>query len=124
MNDIQHFGVRVDDVQRAMKFYESVFGWSFEAWGPPGFYMIRTSGTPGAISGSMWKREVPYNGDGFCAFECTITVEDLDKTANAVVEFGGSILFEKSVIKGVGELIRFKDPESNILCAMRYDPSI
>ena len=32
----------VDDVDRARRFYEAVFGWEFEPWGPPGFYLILT----------------------------------------------------------------------------------
>ena len=30
-NDVQHFAVAADDVERARRFYEAVFGWRFEA---------------------------------------------------------------------------------------------
>ena len=30
------------DVPRARDFYQKVFGWSFEPWGPPNFYLIET----------------------------------------------------------------------------------
>ena len=29
------FAIHVDDVDRARAFYEAVFGWVFEPWGPP-----------------------------------------------------------------------------------------
>jgi len=41
-NNIRHFAIGADDLDRARAFYESVFGWRFEAWGPPGFYLIHT----------------------------------------------------------------------------------
>jgi len=41
-NNLQSFGITVDDVARARRFYESVFDWRFEAWGPPDFYVIHT----------------------------------------------------------------------------------
>jgi predicted enzyme related to lactoylglutathione lyase len=50
-NDLAHFAIQVDDTQRAIRFYESVFGWNFQPWGPPGFWMIYTS--PGAPTGSL-----------------------------------------------------------------------
>ncbi len=41
-NHLAHFAINADDVERAKRFYAAVFGWRFEAWGPPGFYMIKT----------------------------------------------------------------------------------
>ena len=41
-NNISHFAIQADDVERARRFYSAVFGWTFEAWGPPGFYRILT----------------------------------------------------------------------------------
>lgn len=37
-NNVKHFAVHADDVDRARKFYESVLGWQFTPWGPPNFY--------------------------------------------------------------------------------------
>jgi predicted enzyme related to lactoylglutathione lyase len=36
-----HFAINADDVQRARRFYESVFDWTFEPWGPPNFYQVK-----------------------------------------------------------------------------------
>ena len=35
---LRHFAINADDVQRAKAFYEKVFGWAFNPWGPPNFY--------------------------------------------------------------------------------------
>ena len=41
-NNLSSFAIHADDVQRARRFYEAVFGWRFEPWGPPDFYLIHT----------------------------------------------------------------------------------
>ena len=55
-NNVKHFAIHADDVDRARKFYESVMGWQFTPWGPPNFYLIRTGtdadpGVQGALQG-------------------------------------------------------------------------
>ena len=41
-NNISNFGINADDVPRARRFYEQVFGWTFQPWGPPNFSDGRT----------------------------------------------------------------------------------
>jgi hypothetical protein len=121
-NNVAHFDIAADDVERARRFYEQVFGWRFEAWGPPDFYLIQTgpASNPG-IHGSLSKRSKPVGGSGRSAFECTISVEDLAPIKAAVVAGGGRIVLDDHEIVGVGTLIRFEDTEGNVVCAMRYD---
>jgi uncharacterized protein len=117
-NPIAHFDIAADDVERARRFYEEVFGWRFEAWGPPDFYLIQTE--EGGIHGSLSKREEPLSGSGRSAFECTLSVEDLGKTKAAVLDAGGKIVFDEYEIVGVGRMFKFVDTEGNVACAMRY----
>ena len=42
---IAHFAINADDVDAARRFYGEVFDWTFEPWGPPGFFHIRTAGS-------------------------------------------------------------------------------
>ena len=120
-NNIAHFDIHADDVERARRFYERVFGWHFEAWGPPDFYMIHTGTAkePG-IHGSLSKRLEPVNGRGRNAYECTISVADLAAIKTAILANGGKIVLDEYEIVGVGRLIRFQDSEGNFVCAMRY----
>ena len=120
-NNIAHFDVAADDVERARRFYERVFGWRFEAWGPPDFYLIHTGTAqdPG-IHGSVSKRNAPVVGRGRIAFECTISVADLGAIKAAIVANGGKIVLDEYEIVGVGRMIRFEDTEGNIACAMHY----
>lgn len=119
-NNIAHFDVGADDVERARRFYERVFGWRFEAWGPPDFYLIHTGPPedPG-IHGSVSKRNEPVVGQGI-GWECTIAVDDLAAIKAAIVANGGTIVLDEYEIVGVGRLIRFEDSEGNVACAMRY----
>lgn len=121
-NNIHHFDVPADDVERARRFYERVFGWRFEPWGPPDFYMIHTGtdADPG-IHGSLSKRHEPLSGKGGrSGYECTIGVDDLAPIKAAIVANGGTIVLDEYEIVGVGRLIRFQDTEGNVACAMRY----
>ena len=116
------FAIHVDDTDRAIAFYEGVFGWSFEPWGPPGFYLIHTGDeTSPGVQGLMHKRHEPRTGTGLNGLECTFSVEDVDDIAARVVANGGEVVMDKSVIPTVGALIYFHDTEGNRLGAMKYE---
>jgi predicted enzyme related to lactoylglutathione lyase len=124
-NNLSHFAIPADDVERARRFYEQVFKWRIEAWGPPDFYLIFTDDKP---YGSIDKRddlaaarsEQPVKGRGGIGWECTIAVDDLGAVKKAIVKHGGKIVHDEREIVGVGTLIRFADTEGNIACAMHY----
>ena len=121
INNIAFFAVHVDDTTRARKFYEAVFGWRFEAWGPPGFWLIHTGPDgDGSIQGAMHKRHEPRTGTGLNGFECTISVESIDDTEAKVIANGGTVVMAQSTIPTVGTLIYFNDPEGNRVGAMQY----
>ncbi|HTO69840.1 MAG TPA: VOC family protein [Myxococcota bacterium] len=120
-NNVVHFQILADDLARCRRFYERVFGWQFRPWGPPDFYMIQTG--PGAepgIHGSLAKRHHPLAESGGFGFECTISVADVDAIAHAVEANGGKLVYQKTEIPTVGELIQFQDTEGNTVSAMRY----
>ena len=123
MPNIAHFAINADDLPRAQRFYERVFGWSFKAWGPPGFYMIETkrAGEPQGIMGALQGRRELMPGQRTVGFECTISVPSIDETARAVLAAGGQTVIEKTVIVGVGTLMFFRDSEGNVFGAMQYD---
>ena len=116
------FAIHVDDVERAVRFYEAVFGWRFEPWGPPGFYLIQTGpdDAPG-VQGLMHKRQEPRTGTGLNGFEPTFAVEDVDAVLAAVEANGGTVTMGKSPIPTVGVLVRFLDTEGNDVGAMKYE---
>jgi predicted enzyme related to lactoylglutathione lyase len=121
-NNLASFAIHVDDVDRARAFYEAVFEWTFEPWGPPGFYLIHTGeeASPG-IQGLMHKRHTPRAEGGLNGIEATFSVDDVDVIAARVAANGGTITYAKSVIPTVGALIRFLDTEGNDVGAMKYE---
>jgi len=122
-HNVVHFAVHAEDVERARRFYEGVFGWRFTPWGPPGFYLIETGTkeTPG-IHGALQQRREPVSGSGVVGYECSIVVDDLPAVRAAVVEHGGTLVMEPTEIPTVGTLIQFRDTEGNVACAIDYVP--
>jgi predicted enzyme related to lactoylglutathione lyase len=120
--NLASFAVHVDEVDRAVAFYTAVFGWRFEPWGPPGFYLIQTGddADPG-VRGLMHQRHVRRSGTGLNGFEPTFAVDDIEATAAAVTANGGTVTMLPAHIPTVGTLIRFLDTEGNDIGAMRYE---
>lgn len=121
-NNLASFAIHADDVSRCRRFYEAVFGWRFEPWGPPDFYLVHTGddARPG-IQGLLHRREEPRGEGGPNCFECTIAVDDLDAVTAAIAAHGGRVLMEKAPIPTVGVLTKFEDPEGNVLGALAYE---
>ncbi|MEM9801182.1 MAG: VOC family protein [Planctomycetota bacterium] len=104
-NPLSHFSIHADDVERARDFYEAIFGWTIEPWGPPGFLMIYPDGDREApVHGSIQQRRGPLSGEGVRGFECSFAVEDLGAIAEAVEAQGGRILMRDFEIPTVGTM--------------------
>jgi len=122
MAHVKHYSINADDVSRGRRFYEKVFGWKFEPWGPPDFYMIDTGDKEAPeILGSLQRRRELIPGQRINTYECTISVTDVDQTIAAVMAQGGTIVMPKTTLVGVGYLIFFQDTEGNVAGAMQYD---
>jgi uncharacterized protein len=116
-SQLSHFAINADDVDASRSFYSAVFGWTFEAWGPPGFFHIDSGGVRGALQ----QRRAPTDGFPAVGVECTFAVDDIDATIRTVTAAGGEIVMPRFTITGVGHLIFFKDPAGNAIGAMQYD---
>jgi uncharacterized protein len=123
MSQVAHFAINADDVNRALRFYEKVFGWKFQAYGPPGFYMVdeQSANATVGLRGSLQKRREIVAGVPMRGFECTISVDDIEAAAAAVEKHGGKIAMPICTLAGIGRLLFFQDPEGNIAGAMQYD---
>jgi hypothetical protein len=117
---LRHLAINADNVQRAKAFYETVFGWRFEPWGPPDFYLARTAGEDFTMA-LQGRREL-RPGARMLGFEATMAVENIGAAAASVEAAGGRIVMPEVYIEGVGRLIYFEDPEGNLAGAMQYDP--
>jgi hypothetical protein len=108
------FEIPVDDPERAIKFYEDVFGWKIEKWDGPFDYWLITTGPddePG-INGAIMTKEM---GE---MVRDTIGVDSYDDFAKKIVKEGGTKLTEKMEIPKMGIMGSFKDTEGNIFAIM------
>jgi predicted enzyme related to lactoylglutathione lyase len=123
MPQVAHFAINAEDLPRTRRFYEKVFGWKFQAYGPPGFYMIDPKSAPVtvALRGSLQQRREIVAGVRMAGFECTVAVQDIRATEGAIKANGGSIVMPICTLAGVGQLLFFQDPDGNIAGAMQYD---
>jgi hypothetical protein len=113
MSYISWFAINADDVPRARDFYQKVFGWEFEPWGPPNFYRIHTGKTLTLMGGLQERREL-VPGGRMIGFECTVTVDSLDETIRAIEMNGGKMVTEKFRIPGICTVAYFQDTEGNV----------
>jgi len=114
-NDISFFAINADDVPRARAFYETVFGWRFEPWGPPGFYLIQTGNQEdGALPGALQERRELAAGQKMIGFENTIDVVNIDEALRAVEQNGGRLATQKFHVPTVGTVAYFFDTEGNV----------
>lgn len=120
--NLSFFAIHADDIPRTRAFYEAVFGWRFEPWGPPDFYLIHTGDelSPGVL-GSLSGRRAPVTGTGMIGFECTIAVPDIDATMKAALDHGGQIAMARFTIPTVGTGCYLLDPDGNRVGAMQYE---
>jgi predicted enzyme related to lactoylglutathione lyase len=121
MNHIAHFTINTDDVEATRSFYEAVFGWKFNPWGPPGFYQIDTGSEPVTLMGALQQRRALVPGVQTRGFECTIAVASLDKTQALLEKHGAKLVLERSTIPQVGHLLFFEDPGGNFVGAIEFD---
>ncbi len=116
LNILSHFAINALDCERALAFYDAVFGWKFAAWGPPGFFMSDVGDVKASI---QQKQDEPFPtliGN----FECSIAVDDVDRVVAAILAHGGEVTMAKVTIPDVCDVARVKDCEGNTFSVCRY----
>ncbi len=117
MPKVVHFEIPADDVQRAKKFYSTVFGWKVEKWeGPQDYWLIETGPKeqPG-INGGMYKRQAQGG------YVNTVDVPSLEEAIGMVTRAGGKIVLPRTTAPGVGYFASCLDTEGNVFSIMEFD---
>ena len=125
MPRVVHFEIHADDPARAVKFYETLLGWSFQKWdGPMEYWMVITGpdSEPG-INGGLLKRQGTIDGQAVIAYVCTVYVPNVDSSVSTALKNGGTLAVPKMAVPGVGWLAYCKDTEGNIFGMMQADES-
>ena len=121
-NRVIHFEVQADDMKRAMDFYKKTFGWQIkqmmtEDKGGMDYWGIVTGPAedPG-INGGMYMRTPDRK---IYTYDCTILVEDIDKTMENIMKNGGEIRQPKTEIPDIGYFAGGIDTEGNTFAVMQ-----
>jgi uncharacterized protein len=121
-NRVVHFDIYADNVERAIAFYQKVFGWTIQKVDGMDYWLIQTGeGEPG-IDGGLGKRTNPTNGDiPQFGYTCTVDVEDVNAAFEAALAAGGAEVHKPGPIPGVGYIAYVRDTEGNHLGLMQSD---
>lgn len=118
MPRVVHFDLGAEDPERALKFYEEVFGWHAHKWeGPHDYWLIHTGDEQPGIDGGIHLRHGPPVTIN------TIGVDNLDEFTRKVATSGGKVTMSKMAIPGVGYMAHCEDTEGNCFGIMEPDRS-
>lgn len=117
MPKVIHFEIGVDNPKRAVKFYQNVFGWKINKWGPMEYWLIKAGDDkePG-INGALMVRSDPKE-----TTVNTIDVPSVDEFMKKIEKNGGKVLTEKRAIPGVGYFAYCQDSKGNKFGIMEAD---
>ncbi|MEW6145388.1 MAG: VOC family protein [Thermodesulfobacteriota bacterium] len=122
MDKVVHFEIPVDDLDRAKKFYSSIFGWElqdFQFAEGMTYTGVRTVQVdektympkePGAINGGMTKRTKDVS-----APIITIHVASIDEYIKKIEAAGGKTVMQKQEVPDMGFYSYFIDSEGNVI---------
>ena len=125
MSRVVHFEIHAGNPERAIKFYESLFGWTFQKWEGPMPYWLVTTGPDDerGINGGLMQRQGEIDGQAVIAYVCTVDVADIDASLETAKTSGAEVAVPKMPIPGIGWLVYCKDTEGNIFGMMQNDPN-
>ena len=124
MSTIVHFEIPSDDIERAKKFYNDLFGWKIEKWAAMDnrqltsaatgqqmeYWMVTTTDDRGnkAIGGGMMKRVQQCQ-----QITNYINVRSVDEYSEKVEMLGGRVVAPKHPVPGMGYFAICLDTENN-----------
>jgi predicted enzyme related to lactoylglutathione lyase len=125
MPRVIHFEIHAENPDRAIKFYQELFGWQFTKWeGPQPYWLVVTGpDTEPGINGGLIPRRGAIDGQAVIAYVCTVDTSSVDDYVRKAKAAGGLEVVPKMPIPGVGWLAYCKDTEGNIFGLMQNDPN-
>ena len=110
---IVHFEIPSDNIERAKKFYDNLFGWKMEKVpGPMEYWMFATSANSKgqhAISGGVIERKMSNE-----PITIYISVDSVNDYAKKVEELGGKVIKPRTEVPGYGWFAVCMDTENNL----------
>jgi predicted enzyme related to lactoylglutathione lyase len=119
---VTHIAINRDDNGPTQRFYEELFDWRFEPWGPAGFARMVLPVPSEMVAALQGRRDV-VEGVRTTGPEVTIEVDDLTAVLSRVEELGGRVVMERVTIPTVGDLTFVADPSGNVVGVIEYRKS-
>ncbi len=116
---VTHIAINVDDDGPTRHFYEELFGWHFEDWGPPGFARATLQPANTMVAAVQGRRDL-VPGTRTTGPEVTIAVDDLAAVLDRVDEREGHVVMDRVSIPTVGDLCFLADPSGNVVGVIQY----
>lgn len=119
MDPVQHFQIPIDNVERAKKFYNDVFGWEITSFPELNYHAAVTvptdergqPTTSGSINGGLVQRGT-HGQEGI---SIVVTVESIDDYLKKIRSAGGKMTVPKTPVGNFGFFAQLSDTEGNIL---------
>ena len=112
-NPVVYFEIPVNDLDRAAKFYTSVFGFKFdrEIIDQNEMALFPFTDSEKGISGALAKGEIyKPTQEGVLIYFAT---DEIDHTLSLAIENGGRMLYPKTSNGDLGDVAEFEDSEGN-----------
>ncbi len=128
MTRVIHFEIQAADPERALAFYQAVFGWQVEDWsefaGMPYFGVTTGDVEQPGINGAIMQRPGPNPEPGAPAAGAVLTMgsDDFDATAERILAAGGTVARPKHALPGMAWQGYFLDTEGNVFGVHQPDP--
>src|SRR5262245_8520657 len=117
MPRVIHFEIPADNPERAIKFYQSTFGWKFDKFpGPQDYWLVKTGEGVGIDGGLMPRMPEMVTTN-------TVDVSNLDQAIASVEKNGGKLVVPRMTIRTVGYLAYCTDTEGNVFGMIQMDPA-
>jgi uncharacterized protein len=118
MDKVVHFEIPADNLDRAKKFYQTLFGWQVIDIPEMNYTIVHTvpvdeDNMPkesGGINGGLMKRSKPGEQPVI-----VINVSSVDEYLKKVEKAGGKTVMPKTRIGQMGQYARVTDPEGNVI---------
>ncbi|WP_066048680.1 VOC family protein [Robertmurraya korlensis] len=115
-----HFEIHVENMERAIKFYGEVFGWTFQDWseyaGVAYFGAVTGEEKELGINGALMQRQgpPPEPNQALNGYTCTMGVEDYDSIEAKILTHGGKVALPKHALPGMAWQGYYLDTEGNV----------
>ena len=105
---VVHFDIGCKDKEQSRDFYQTIFDWKVEPYGPMSYQF--DTGSPRGIQG--FTTALGHEPHNYVMFY--VEVDDIDEKSNAIVASGGQIVVPETQVPGSGSFAWCKDPSGNL----------